>query len=65
MIKKVLNHLKDYGFWETVKWLFNWVRFKIKAKIIKSVDFTDVKIKNNIRHHNKIFSFFKNMFKGF
>ena len=51
MIKKVLNHLKDYGFWETVKWLFNWVRFKIKAKIIKSVDFTDVKIKNNIKEY--------------
>ena len=44
IIKKILNHIKEYGLSDTISWLFNCIAFKLKKGKVKSIDFDEVKI---------------------
>ena len=41
-IKKIQEHVKNYGVKETISWLYNCVLFKLKRRKIKSIDFDNI-----------------------
>ncbi len=44
IIKKILKHLKEYGLFDTVKWLYNCLLFKIRHRKVKSIDFDSLNV---------------------
>lgn len=47
-LKKINNHIKEDGLFETINWLINCASFRIKKRTVKSYDFNGIKSKKNI-----------------
>ena len=46
-VKKIINHIKEEGIIDTVRWLYNCVLFRIKRRKIKSNDFVEIENDND------------------
>lgn len=44
-IKKIINHIKEYGVGKTIKWIYKYIMLKINHLKVRSIDF--VNIENN------------------
>ena len=44
IMKKIVKHLKEYGFLETINWLYNCLLFKLRRRKVKSIDFNNIEI---------------------
>ena len=48
-MRKILKHLKEFGLFETIYWLYNCLVFKLIRKKIKSTDFTKIEHEKEIK----------------
>ena len=41
-LKKLCNHVKEYGLVKTIKWVYKYIALKINHLSVKNIDFVDV-----------------------
>ena len=52
-LKKLCNHVKEYGLVKTIKWVYKYIALKINHLSVKNIDFVDVENDNLIIKENQ------------
>lgn len=50
-LRKIRNYFREHSFGDTLKWLYNCVKFKIISRKVKSANFEKVEIEKNIKDY--------------
>ena len=50
-LKKICNHIKEYGVIKTIKWIYKYVMLKIRHLSVKNVDFVNVENDKDSREY--------------